>query len=92
MEQHIGMTFKGIICGRTSFGPLFYGTLFDHGNVNGLLHVTGRPNNYYHFDQVTHSLRSDERGKVFQLADRIRVVVSGVNLEERKIDFEPPDE
>jgi ribonuclease R len=89
MEQHIGMAFKGIVSGVTSFG-LF--VELDHGNVNGLLHVTGLPNDYYHFDPVTHSLRGERRGKVFQLADPIRVVVSGVNLEERKIDFELPDE
>ncbi|KAA9133104.1 ribonuclease R [Marinihelvus fidelis] len=85
MEQHIGMEFNGIVSGVTSFG-LF--VELDHGNVNGLVHVTNLPNDYYHFDPVSHSLTGERRGRVFQLADPVRVSVEGVNVEERKIDFE----
>ncbi len=85
MEQHIGMEFNGIVSGVTSFG-LF--VELDHGNVNGLVHVTNLPNDYYHFDPVSHSLTGERRGRVFQLADPVRVSVERVNVEERKIDFE----
>ena len=60
----------------------------DHGNVSGLVHVTGLPNDHYHFDPVTHSMKGERRGKVFQLADRLRIRVSSVNVSDRKIDFE----
>ncbi len=85
MERHVGDEFDGFVSGVTSFG-LF--VELDHGNVNGLVHVTGLPNDYYHFDPVTHSLRGERRGEVFQLADRLKIRVSSVNVTERKIDFE----
>ncbi len=85
MEQHIGMEFAGIVSGVTSFG-LF--VELDHGNVSGLVHVTGLPNDYYHFDAVRHSLSGERHRRVFQLADRVRVRVAHVNVAERKIDFE----
>ncbi len=85
MERHVGDEFDGIVSGVTSFG-LF--VELDHGNVSGLVHVTGLPNDYYHFDPVTHSMKGERRGKLFQLADRLRIRVSSVNVSDRKIDFE----
>jgi len=85
MERHVGDEFEGIVSGVTSFG-LF--VELDLGNVNGLVHVTGLPNDYYHFDAISHSLKGERRGRVFQLADRLRVRVVSVNIIERKIDFE----
>ncbi|MEE4173118.1 MAG: ribonuclease R [Xanthomonadales bacterium] len=88
MKEHIGMEFKGIVSGVTSFG-LF--VELDHGNVNGLVHVTTLPNDYYHFDPVSHRLQGERSGREFQLADAIRVRVKDVNVDERKIDFELVD-
>jgi ribonuclease R len=85
MERHVGDEFEGIVSGVTSFG-LF--VELDLGNVNGLVHVTGLPNDYYHFDPVKHSLTGERQGLVFQLADHLTVKVSSVNLVDRKIDFE----
>jgi ribonuclease R len=88
MKEHIGMEFKGIVSGVTSFG-LF--VELDHGNVNGLVHVTSLPNDYYHFDPVSHRLQGERSGREFQLADAVRVRVKDVNVDERKIDFELVD-
>ncbi|NIM71347.1 MAG: ribonuclease R [Xanthomonadales bacterium] len=85
MERHVGEAFDGMVAGVTSFG-LF--VELDYGNVSGLLHVTGLPNDYYHFDPVAHRLTGERRRRVFQLADRLRVKVAAVNVAERKIDFE----
>ncbi|MFT5140982.1 MAG: ribonuclease R [Lysobacterales bacterium] len=85
MERHVGDEFDGMVSGVTSFG-LF--VELDLGNVNGLLHVTGLPNDYYHFDPVSHSLKGERRGRVFQLADRLRIRVVSVNISDQKIDFE----
>ena len=68
----------------TSFG-LF--VELDHGNVSGLVHVTSLPNDYYHFEPVSHRLTGERRGRVFQLADPVRVRVADVNVTERKINF-----
>jgi ribonuclease R len=85
MERHIGDEFDGQVTGVTSFG-LF--VELDKTRVSGLLHITSLPNDYYHFDPVVHRLTGDRSGKVFQLAQKLRVRVASVNTSERKIDFE----
>lgn len=85
LENHIGEEFEGMVSGVTSFG-LF--VELDYGRINGLVHVTGLPNDYYHFDPVSHRMKGERRGQVFQLSDRIKVRVLAVNMDERKIDFE----
>ena len=85
LENRIGEEFDGMVSGVTSFG-LF--VELDYGRISGLVHVTGLPNDYYHFDPVAHRMKGERRGRVFQLSDRVRVRVVAVNLDERKIDFE----
>jgi ribonuclease R len=85
LETRIGEEFEGLVSGVTSFG-LF--VELDYGRISGLVHVTGLPNDYYHFDPVRHCMKGERRGQVFQLADRVKVRVLAVNLDERKIDFE----
>lgn len=85
LETRIGEEFDGMVSGVTSFG-LF--VELDYGRINGLVHVTGLPNDYYHFDPVAHRMKGERRGQVFQLSDRVKVRVVAVNLDERKIDFE----
>jgi len=84
MQRHIGDEFDGVVTGVTSFG-LFV----EVGNlgVDGLVHVTSLPNDYYHFDPVSHVLTGERQGMRFRLADRVRIRVAAVNLDDRKIDF-----
>ncbi|MDQ3040679.1 MAG: ribonuclease R, partial [Pseudomonadota bacterium] len=84
MEQHIGGEFEGTISGVTSFG-LF--VELDESKVNGLIHVTQLPNDYYHFDPIRKTITGERVGRQFRLGDRVRIVVLKASLEERKIDF-----
>ncbi|MGN6223615.1 ribonuclease R [Pseudoxanthomonas sp.] len=84
MEKHIGGQFDGVISGVTSFG-LF--VELDESKVNGLVHVTQLPHDYYHFDPVRKTLSGERRGKQYRLGDRVRIIVLKASLEERKIDF-----
>jgi ribonuclease R len=85
MEQHIGDEFAGQVTGVTSFG-LF--VELQHNRVSGLAHITSLPNDYYHFDPVVHRLTGERTGRTFQLAQKVRVKVMAVNVDDRKIDFE----
>jgi len=85
LETRIGEEFEGMVSGVTSFG-LF--VELDYGRINGLVHVTGLPNDYYHFDPVAHRMKGERRGQVFQLSDRVKVRVLAVSMDDRKIDFE----
>ena len=84
MEKHVGGQFDGVISGVTSFG-LF--VELDESKVNGLVHVTQLPHDYYQFDAVRKTLNGERRGKIYRLGDRVRILVLKASMEERKIDF-----
>ena len=89
MEKHVGGEFDGVISGVTSFG-LF--VELDDSKVNGLVHVTQLPHDFYHFDAIRKTLTGERRGRQFRLGDRVRIVVLKASLEERKIDFRLVDD
>jgi len=84
MEQHIGEEFDGQVTGVTSFGLFVELT---RTRVSGLVHITSLPNDYYHFDPVAHRLTGGRSGRVFQLAQKLKVRLVAVSLDDRKIDF-----
>ena len=84
MEKHVGSQFDGIVSGVTSFGLFVELT---ESQVNGLVHITQLPNDYYHFDPVRKLLSGERRGLQFRLGDAVRVQVLRASLEDRKIDF-----
>jgi ribonuclease R len=84
MEQHVGGIFDGVISGVTSFG-LF--VELNQSKVNGLVHVTQLPHDYYHFDPIRKTLSGERRGTEFRLGDAVKVQVMKASMEERKIDF-----
>src|SRR4029453_13289158 len=72
MEQHVGGEFDGVVSGVTSFG-LF--VELDESKVNGLVHVTQLPHDYYHFDPLRKSLKGERKGGSYRLGDPVRVLV-----------------
>ncbi len=85
MLDKIGRVFEGIISGVTGFG-LF--VELDDIYVEGLIHISALPADYYHFDPITHSLSGERTGRKYFLGDRVKIKVTGVNVDERKIDFD----
>ncbi|MGQ0501744.1 MAG: ribonuclease R [Panacagrimonas sp.] len=85
MSDRVGEEFDGVVSGVASFG-LFVelGGLY----VDGLVHVSSLSNDYYQFEPQHHRLIGDRSGRVFNLGDAVRVKVTRVNLDERKIDLE----
>lgn len=86
MMDRVGEEFDGMITGVTPFG-LF--VEIERVFAEGLVHVSSLPNDYYHHEPRHHRLRAERSGRAWHLADPIRVRVLRVNLDERKIDFEP---
>ncbi|MCP5159724.1 MAG: ribonuclease R [Gammaproteobacteria bacterium] len=86
MLDKVGQIFDGIITGVTGFG-LFLELRDVY--VEGLVHVTALRNDYYQFDPIGHRLHGERSGQVYRLGDALRVQVARVDLDERKIDFEP---
>ncbi|MFO1429611.1 MAG: ribonuclease R [Candidatus Competibacteraceae bacterium] len=89
MLDKIGEVFDGIVTAVTAFG-LFVElkAVF----VEGLVHVTALRNDYYHFDPIGHRLRGERSGQVYRLGDTLRVRLTRVDLDERKIDFDLVDD
>ncbi len=86
MQDKLGEEFDGLITGVLPFG--LFVQLKDL-YVEGLVHVTSLPSDYYSHDPVGHRMVGERSGRIYRLTDPIRVRVSNVNLEEHKIDFEP---
>ncbi|WP_439107132.1 ribonuclease R [Congregibacter sp.] len=86
LREHVGTEFGGVVSAVTNFG------LFVELNdlyIEGLVHVTSLPGDYYRFDAAQQRLVGERTGRSFQLGAAIEVLVAAVNLDERKIDLEP---
>ncbi len=86
MLDKVGKEFSGNISGVTGFGLFIE---LEDIYIEGLLHITNLPNDYYLHDATHHHLTGKNSGKVFRLGDRIRVLVARVDVDNRQIDFEP---
>ncbi|MCB8767682.1 ribonuclease R [Acinetobacter soli] len=85
MQQHLGEEFIGNISAVTEFG--LFVTLKDL-YVDGMIHVSQLGDDFFIYDQASQSLVGQNRGQIFGLGDEVKIKVAGVNLDERKIDFE----
>ena len=85
MLDKVGKEFSAHVTAVVSFG-LF--VELDDYYVEGLIHITNLPKDYYVFDPVSHRLVGENRGLEFRLCDAVHVSVSNVNMDERRIDFE----
>ena len=88
MEDKLGQEFPAVITAVTHFGVFVQ---LDQFQVDGLIHVSSLHNDYYHHDAATQRLVGERTGKEFRLGDELRVVLTKVDLEQRRIDFQPAD-
>ena len=85
MQGHVGEEFDGIVSGVVDFG-LF--VQLDGLQVDGLLHVSGLGQDYFTRDRSGFRLVGRSSGRIFKLGDRLRVRVTNVSLDDRRVDFE----
>ncbi len=88
MQDKIGGRFGGVISGVKEFGVFVQ---LDDLFIDGLVHVTGLGDDYYHFDPLRFQLVGERSGRRFRLGDRLRIVVVRASLADAKIDFELDD-
>jgi len=89
MLDKIGQEFPGVISSVTSFG--IFVELKDI-YVEGLIHISLLPNDYYHFDSLRHEIYGERSGTRYGLGDQTKVKVVRVDLDEGQIDFMLADE
>ncbi|MDZ4143547.1 MAG: ribonuclease R [Burkholderiales bacterium] len=84
MREHLGEEYGGVVTAATSFG--IFVTL-DALYVEGLVHITELGGEYFRFDEARQELRGERTGIRYAIGSRVRVQVSRVDLDGRKIDF-----
>lgn len=84
IRNKLGEEFTGTISGVTQFGIFVQ---LDDLYIEGLVHVTELGADYFQYDEARHELRGERTGKRYQLTDRVKVQVTRVDLDARKIDL-----
>ncbi len=85
MMDKVGEEFSGLISAVTGFG--FFVEL-QKIYVEGLVHISNLPQDYFHFDATSHQLYGERTGIRYRLGDTVKVKVARVDLDEKKIDFD----
>ncbi|MDO9450911.1 MAG: RNB domain-containing ribonuclease, partial [Rugosibacter sp.] len=88
MRDRIGEVFEGSISSVVPFGIFI---ALDGVFVEGLVHVSELGQDYFHFDEKTHTMVGERSGRRFRLSDRVRVQLVRVDMEASKIDFRLAD-
>jgi ribonuclease R len=86
MRSHVGGVFSGTITGVVPFG--LFVTLDDYF-VDGLVHISELGRDYFQYDGARHMLFGERTKKRFRLADRMKVKLVRVDVDQRKIDLVP---
>lgn len=85
MQEHIGEEFSGTISGIADFGVFVYLP----NTVEGLVRIENLPKEtkkeYYRYNEGNGTVSSPRR--TFKMGDKIDVVVAGVNITRRQIEF-----
>jgi ribonuclease R len=88
LEDRVGEHFQGRITGVQEFG-LF--VLLEEYGVDGLVPIATLRDDFYHFDSRAMRLIGEKSDRVFRLADRVEVVLIGINERHRGLDLEIVD-
>lgn len=84
MNDRIGTHLHAIVTGVADYG--FYAQA-EELPVEGLVHISTLPDDYYYFEEASHTLLGQRRGKQYRLGDKVKVEVARVDLARRQLDF-----
>jgi ribonuclease R len=84
LEERLGLELEVIITGVADYG--FFGQA-ETLPVEGLVHVSTLTDDFYYYEEATHSLTGRRTGRRYRLGDKVRVNVVRVDLQRRQLDF-----
>jgi ribonuclease R len=84
MEQRLGLEMEAIITGVADYGFFAQGERLP---VEGLVRVSTLEDDYYYYDEASHSLVGRRSRRTFRLGDKVRVRVVRVDVPRRQLDF-----
>jgi ribonuclease R len=85
MRPRIGEEFDSVATGVAEFGVFVQ---LKEMQIDGLVHVTSLPADYFHFHERDRTLVGERTRLRFSIGDELRVRLVRVDSAERKIDFE----
>jgi ribonuclease R len=84
LSERVGLELEVVITGVADYG--FFGQAEDLP-VEGLVHVSTLTEDYYDYDERTHSLIGRRTRRRYRLGDKVKVQVVRVDLQRRQLDF-----
>jgi ribonuclease R len=91
MNERLGAELGAIVTGVADYG--FFAQA-EELPVEGLVHISTLTDDYYYYDEATHSLTGRRTKRRYRLGDRVKVKVVRVDMQRRQLDFrvlaEPP--
>jgi ribonuclease R len=84
MQEHLGQEFIGTISGVTEWG--FYVEL-DENKCEGMVSIRELEDDFYEFDEDNYCIVGRNHRKIYQLGDKVDVLVAKANLVAKQLDF-----
>jgi ribonuclease R len=84
LESRIGMDLEVVITGVADYG--FFGQA-EKLPIEGLVHISTLSDDYYAYDEATHSLIGRRLKRRYRLGDKVHVSVVRVDVQRRQLDF-----
>jgi ribonuclease R len=84
LSERLGMELEVIITGVADYG--FFGQA-ETLPVEGLVHISTLTDDYYLYDESTHTLLGRRTKRRYRLGDKVKVTVVRVDLQRRQLDF-----
>lgn len=84
MQEHLGQEFIGTISGVTEWG--FYVEL-DENKCEGMVSIRELEDDFYEFDEDNYCIVGRNHRKIYQLGDKVEILVAKANLVAKQLDF-----
>jgi ribonuclease R len=84
MSERIGAELSAVITGVADYG---FFAMAEQLPVEGMVHISTLSEDFYHYDEATHTLTGRRTRRRYQLGDKIRIAVVRVDLQRRQLDF-----
>jgi ribonuclease R len=84
LESRIGEKLDAVITGVADYGFFAQAERFP---AEGLVHISSLVDDYYWFDEASHTLQGKRTKRRFRLGDRVRVEVARVDVQRRMLDL-----
>jgi ribonuclease R len=81
-SERVGATIDGTISGVTEWGIYVEDSVT---KAEGMIHVRDIPNDFYFFEEKHYRIVGKTHGKVYRLGDKLKAVVSGVDMKRKLI-------